>query len=73
MSSSMTKTQVYFPKAELATLHKVARKRKQPVAALVREAVRLVWLREPRRGPVALWDGPFGGSATDHDSAFDEV
>jgi hypothetical protein len=69
---SMVKTQVYLPKQDLAALHRVARRERRPVAALVREAVRATWLREPPTGPVALWEGPFNGTSTDHDSAFDE-
>jgi len=69
----MTKTQVYFRPAELKALHRIARERKRPVAELIREAVRAVWLRPGASWPVALWAGPVpkGGSA-DHDSAFDE-
>lgn len=69
---AMVKTQVYLPAAELRALHAVARRKKRRVADLVREAVRQVWLRENPRGPIALWDGPFAGSSTDHDAAFDE-
>jgi len=58
--------------AELAALHRVARRERRPVAELVREAVRVTWLREAPSGPVALWDGPFEGTSTDHDAAFDE-
>lgn len=73
---SMTKTQVYFPPAELAELHRVAKKTGRAVADLVREAVRSRWLSNgppgKGRGPVALWTGPFAGTSSDHDSAFDE-
>ena len=68
---SMVKTQVYLPAAELRALHRVARQKKRPVAELVREAVRAVWLREPPSGPIALFDGEIQGSSLDHDSAFD--
>ncbi len=73
---SMTKTQISFPPAELAELHRVAKVTGRAVADLVREAVRTRWL-SPRPGgqgpgPVALWTGPFAGSSSDHDSAFDE-
>jgi hypothetical protein len=68
----MVKTQVYLREEELAALHRVAKKQKRPVAELVREAVRAKWLRPALAGPVALWDGPFGGSSMDHDAAFDE-
>lgn len=69
---NMVKTQVYLPRKELDALHRIARRRKRAVAELVREAVRAVWLRPERRGPVALWDGPFAGTASDHEGAFDE-
>jgi len=68
----MVKTQVYLPEAELAALHRVAKAKKRPVAELVREAIRDKYLRASASGPVALWDGPFAGSSSDHDSAFDE-
>lgn len=69
---AMTKTQVYLPKADLLALHRVAREQKRPVAELIRVAVRERWLRDPAQGPVGLWDGPFRGSSSDHDAAFDE-
>jgi hypothetical protein len=69
---SMVKTQVYLPKRELDELHRVARREKRPVAELVREAIRSVWLRNDRRGPVGLWEGPFASTSVDHDAAFDE-
>lgn len=70
---AMVKTQVYLPAAELRALHVVARRQNRRVADLVRQAVRQVWLRENPSGPIALWDGPFAGSAMDHDAAFDEL
>jgi len=69
----MVKTQVYLPAEELRALHRLARRSKRPVADLVREAVRAVWLRgTPAEGPVALWRGPFRGSSVEHEAAFDE-
>jgi hypothetical protein len=68
----MVKTQVYLPKAELSALHRVAKAKKRPVAELVREAIREKYLRAPVAGPVAIWAGPFAGSSSDHDAAFDE-
>ena len=53
----MTKTQVYLREEELEALHEVAKRSGKSVAALVREAVRQVWLRPSSKGPVALWDG----------------
>ena len=68
----MIKTQLYFPDSELEQLHKIARQRKKSVAALVREAVRVVLLTPEPRGPVALWDGDPRRPSTDHDSIYDE-
>ncbi len=70
--TSMVKTQIYLPAAELAALHRLAKTKKRRVADLVREAIRETYLRPPASGPVALWDGPFAGSSSDHDAAFDE-
>jgi hypothetical protein len=68
----MTKTQVYFAEADLAALHKVARRTKRPVAQLVREAVRDVWLRPIADGPVALWRGKPQRTSIEHDSIYDQ-
>jgi hypothetical protein len=70
----MTKTQIYFRPDELRALHRLARQSKRPVAELVREAVRAVWLTPEASWPMALWTGPLeaGVSSADHDSAFDE-
>jgi hypothetical protein len=68
----VTKTQVYLPKSELSALHRIAKAKKRPVAELIREAIREKYLRATPGGPVAIWDGPFAGSSSDHDSAFDE-
>jgi len=68
----MVKTQVYLPAAELKALHRVARRKRKPVAELVREAVRLVWLTPAPTGPVALFDGEIRGSSAEHDAAFDD-
>ncbi len=67
----MTKTQIYFPDDELARLHKLAKRSKKSVAALVREAVRATWLRPRGKGPIALYSGTARSSA-DHDSIYDE-
>ncbi len=66
------KTQVYLQERELAALHRLAKAKKRPVAELIREAIREKYLRQPVAGPVAIWDGPFAGSSSDHDSAFEE-
>jgi len=70
----MKKTQIYFRPEELKELHRIARVRKRPVAELVREAVRAVWLRSAAAWPVGLWTGrlPRGKGSADHDSAFDD-
>ena len=68
----MVKTQVYLPEAELAALHRIAKAERRPVAELVRVAIREKYLRAPATGPVALWQGPFSGSSSNHDEAFDE-
>ena len=68
----MTKTQIYFPEAELQALHEEAKRQGKSVAELVRQAVRKVWLRPRSAGPVGLWDGPVRRSALDHDSIYDE-
>ena len=68
----VTKTQIYLPEAELAALHRIAKAKKRRVADLVREAIRERYLRSVEGGPVALWSGPFAGSSSDHDAAFDE-
>jgi len=72
MLTHVVKTQVYLPEEELAALHRLAKAKKRPVADLVREAIREKYLRPPAAGPVAIWAGPFSGSSSDHDSAFDE-
>src|SRR5438270_11896003 len=70
---SMVKTQVYFSENDLKALHAVAKKRKRPVAELVREAVQQVWLRPAPRGPVGLFRGKLSrGSSVDHDWVFDD-
>jgi len=64
----MTKTQVYFRDEELAALHTAARRTGRSMADLVREAVRQVWLRPGKDGPVALWDGEPQRTSVEHDS-----
>ena len=71
----MVKTQIYFPEDDLAALHQTAERTGKSVAALVREAVRQVWLRpeSPESvGPIALWDGQPAHTSVDHDSIYDE-
>ncbi len=68
----MVKTQIYLPEAELAALHRLAKAKKRRVADLVRDAIREKYLRQHVDGPVALWSGPFAGSSSDHDAAFDQ-
>ena len=71
MMTPMTKTQVYFPESDLTALHKVSRRTKRPVAALIREAVQRVWLAAKAEGPVALWRGDIRSTSVDHDSIYD--
>jgi len=68
----MVKTQVYLRQEELEALHRTARRSGRPVADLVREAIRRVWLRPPARGPIALWDGPPSRTSVEHDTIYDE-
>ena len=70
----MTKTQVYLQTEDLEALHRTSKRTGKSVAALIREAIHLVWLRPGTGpiGPVALWDGPIARSSTDHDAIYDE-
>ncbi len=68
----MVKTQVYLREEELEALHRAAERAGRPVAALVRDAVRRVWLKPDARGPVALWDGMPGRASVEHDAIYDE-
>jgi len=63
----MTKTQVYLPEEDLRALHRIAKERGRPVAELIREAIRQVWVRPTITGHVALWDGPGSATSIDHD------
>ena len=75
MSRTLTpvvKTQVYLTKEDLEALHRAARRSRRPVAELVREAVRRVWIRPAAQGPVALWDGTPARTSVDHDAIYDE-
>ena len=67
----MVKTQVYLGPEELEALHRVAERSNRSVAGLIREAIRRVWLRPGRNGPVGLWNGEPRRSAVDHDSIYD--
>lgn len=69
----MVKTQVYLPAQDLRALHRLARRVRRPVAALVREAVQRTLVREmPPGGPVGVIRR-IRGRADEHDSAFDEI
>jgi hypothetical protein len=72
MMTPMTKTQIYLREEELEALHEVARRSGKSVAALVREAIRQVWLRPSSKGPVALWDGKPRRTSNEHDTVYDE-
>jgi hypothetical protein len=67
----MTKTQVYLGSEELEALHRVAARSDRSDADLIREAIRHVWLRPAREGPVGLWDGTPARTSVDHDSIYD--
>lgn len=69
---AMTKTQVYLDREELKALHAVARRTGTSVAALVREAIRRVWVRPGGRGPVGLWNGKLRRSSVEHDAIYDD-
>lgn len=68
----MVKTQVYPPEEDLKALQRVARRAGRSVTALVREAIRRVWLRPAPTGPVALWDGEPTRISVEHDAIYDE-
>ena len=68
----VTKTQVYLGREELEALHQVADRSHRSVADLIREAIRRVWLRPSKEGPVALWDGTPHSTSVDHDSIYDK-
>ena len=69
----MIKRQVYFPEEEFELLQSAAKRSGRSVADLVREAVRLVWLRPTEDGPVGLWDGKPRRTSIEHDTIYDEV
>ena len=68
----MVKTQVYLREEELEALHRVAKRTRRPIAALVRDAVRRMWLRPQITGPVALWDGTPERTSSEHDTVYDD-
>jgi Ribbon-helix-helix protein, copG family len=72
MMTPMTKTQVYLREEDLEALHGIAERTGRSVAGLMREAIRQVWLRPKRQGPVALWDGEPRRTAVEHDTIYDE-
>jgi hypothetical protein len=63
----MPNVQIHLQDDDLAALRKIAKRTGRPVAALIREAIRQVWLRLPTRGPVGLWDGQPRATSADHD------
>ena len=64
----MVKTQVYLGPEELEALHRVAAQSERSIADLIREAIRRVWLRPAREGPVGLWNGEPKRTSVDHDT-----
>ena len=67
----MVKTQVYLGPEELEALHRVARRSERSIADLIREAIRRVWLRPAREGPVGLWNEEPERTSVDHDTIYD--
>jgi hypothetical protein len=67
MMTPTTKTLVYLPDEDLRALHRIAKERGMPVADLIREAIRQVWIRPTVTGPVALWDGAVKTTSAEHD------
>jgi hypothetical protein len=72
MMTPMTKTQVYLQQEDLVALHEIAKRTRRPVAGLIREAIRQVWLRPATKGPVGLWDGQPRTTSADHDIIYDQ-
>ena len=72
-STPMSRTQVYLQDEDLAALPEIARRTGRPVAVLIREAIRQVWLRPLSSGPLGLWDGQPRTSSSDHDSVYDQA
>lgn len=69
----MVKTQVYLQEKELEALRRIAGRSGRSIAALVREAIRTVWLRpESEGGPIRLWDGRPRKTSIEHDSIYDD-
>jgi len=68
----MAKTSVYLSMNELKALRRLARAKKTPVADLIRDAVRKVWLAPAPEGPVALGHGELRGTSSEHDAPLDE-
>jgi hypothetical protein len=67
----MTRTQVHRRDEELPILREIAKHTNRSVSALIREAVRQVWLRSPPKGPFALWNGQTLNTSANHDSVYD--
>jgi predicted transcriptional regulator len=72
MVSSMPKMQVYLQDEDLAVLREIAKRTNRTVVALIREAIRQVWLRSAKRGPVGLWEGQPRATSSDHDFQYDQ-
>ncbi|HEY0782453.1 MAG TPA: hypothetical protein VGE98_08365 [Thermoanaerobaculia bacterium] len=69
----MTKIQIDLTAEELYALHQVAERTGTSVDKLIRAAIRRMWIRPARQGPVALWDGELRRSSAEHDSLYDET
>ena len=73
----MTKTQVYLSEEQLALLHKLAKRDRKSVAAIIREAIGAALTKalpaNADQGPVALWTGEVKRTSADHDSIYDDL
>jgi hypothetical protein len=75
MLTPVTKTQVYLSEEQLALLHRLAKRDRTSVAAIIREAVGAALEKtlpaNANHGPVALWTGAIKRTSMDHDSIYD--
>ena len=72
----MKKTQVHLPEEQLRALHRMAKRQKKSVAAVIRDAIRVALTEDAPtdagRRPIALWSGELEPTSSDHDSIYDE-
>lgn len=69
----MVQTQNYLSSEEMHVLRTTAPPTGRSVSALVREAIKRVWIQRPAEGPGALWDGVPSRTSAGHDSIYDEI